>query len=320
MRPPPFIETLNALGYEAHLHDEAADVKDDTLARLIRALGGRRLRRQQHHAAVGLGLVGRRRRRRATCSTGSRRLIALPALAYSGRIFFRSAWQRLRHGRTNMDVPISIGVLLAFGMSLYETVHHGPHAYFDAAISLLFFLLIGRTLDHMMRERARVAVRGLARLAARGALVLQPDGSSELSAGRRDLQPGMTILLAAGERVPVDARVVTGRSELDCSLVSGESLPQPVPVRQPRCRPERSTSPAPLTIVATAAAKDSFLAEMVRMMEAAEVRPLRLPPHRRPRRAALCARGPSHGAADIHRLDDRHRRRRIAPSRSRSRS
>ena len=81
-------------------------------------------------------------------------IIALPALAYSGRIFFRSAWQAVRHGRTNMDVPISLGVLLAFGMSFYETVVHGPHAYFDAAISLLFVLLVGtHTRPHGARTR-----------------------------------------------------------------------------------------------------------------------------------------------------------------------
>ncbi|MFX8554353.1 hypothetical protein ABTM01_19490, partial [Acinetobacter baumannii] len=66
-------------------------------------------------------------------------LIACPALIYSGHVFFQSAWHSLRHGQTNMDVPISIGVLLAFGMSLYETITHGVHAYFDASISLLFF-------------------------------------------------------------------------------------------------------------------------------------------------------------------------------------
>ena len=154
-------------------------------------------------------------------------LIALPTLAYSGRVFFRSAWQAVSHGQTNMDVPISVGVILAFGMSLYDTIHHGQYAYFDAAVSLLFFLLIGRTLDHMMRGKARVAVKGLARLAARGALVLRSDGARHYLPVS-ELEPGMTILLAAGERVPVDARVASGRSDLDCSLVSGESAPQPV--------------------------------------------------------------------------------------------
>src|SRR5690606_20369947 len=78
-----------------------------------------------------------------------------------------------------------------------------------------------------------------------------------------------TILLAAGERVPVDARVEHGRSDLDCSLVSGESAPQPVaPGASIRAGTLNLTGP--LTITATAAAKDSFLAEMVRLMEAAE--------------------------------------------------
>ena len=179
--------------------------------------------------------------------------IALPCLAYSGRVFFRSAWQALRHGRTNMDVPISIGVLLAFGMSLYETVHHGPHAYFDAAISLLFFLLIGRTLDHVMRERARTAVEGLARLAPRGASVRQPDGSQRYLPVD-DIRPGMAVLLAAGDRVPVDGRIVEGRSELDGSLVSGESLPRPVAAGDCLQAGTLNLS-GPLTLEATAAAQ-----------------------------------------------------------------
>src|SRR5690606_32987537 len=106
-------------------------------------------------------------------------LIALPAIGYAGRPFFRSAWRALRVGRTNMDVPITIGVVLATLLSLFETLRSGPHAYFDASTTLLFFLLIGRTFDHLMRERARSAVTNLARLAPRGAVRLLEDGTRE---------------------------------------------------------------------------------------------------------------------------------------------
>ncbi len=165
--PPPFIETLRNVGYEAHLFEVDGDATDTTLSELIRALA------VSGFAASNIMLLSVSVWSGAEPATrdlfhGISALIALPTLIYSGRVFFRSAWQALRHGRTNMDVPISLGVLLAFGMSLYETAIHGPHAYFDAAVSLLFFLLIGRTLDHMMRERARVAVKG-SRVWRRGA-------------------------------------------------------------------------------------------------------------------------------------------------------
>ena len=265
--PPPLIATLDNIGYHAHLSDFGEDMKDETLGELIRALA------VAGFAASNIMLLSVSVWAGAEPATRDlfhwlSALIACPALIYSGRIFFQSAWNALRHGQTNMDVPISIGVLLAFGMSLYETMHQGVHAYFDASISLLFFLLIGRTLDHMMRERARTAVKGLARLAARGALVVHDDGTHNyLPVG--EIQPGMTILLPAGERVPVDAKVAQGQSEIDCALVTGESLPRQATIGSPLSAGTLNLT-GPLTIVATAAAKDSFLAEMMRMMEAAE--------------------------------------------------
>ncbi len=78
-------------------------------------------------------------------------LIAMPAIAYAGIPFFASAWGAVRRGGTNMDVPISIGVLLVTAMSLVETMRGGLHAYFDSATALLFFLLIGRVLEHRAR-------------------------------------------------------------------------------------------------------------------------------------------------------------------------
>src|SRR5207253_943777 len=78
-------------------------------------------------------------------------LIALPAAAYAGQPFFQSAFRALSAKTTHMDVPISIGVILALRMSVVETIHHAEHAYFDAAIMLLTFLLVGRFLDQNMR-------------------------------------------------------------------------------------------------------------------------------------------------------------------------
>jgi Cu2+-exporting ATPase len=265
--PPRLREALAALGYDGHLHDWSQDGKDRTLAQLIRALavaGFAATNIMALSVSVWSGAGANTRDLFHWISAA----IALPALFYSGQVFFRSAWQGLKHGRTNMDVPISIGVLLAFGMSLYDTIHHQQYVYFDASISLLFFLLIGRTLDHMMRERARVAVKGLERLAAYGATVIGDDGA-RIYTPTSEIAPGMTILLGAGERIPVDAVVRDGRSDVDCSLATGESAPESVTAGSP-LRAGTLNLTGPLTITATAAEKDSFLAEMVRLMEAAE--------------------------------------------------
>jgi Cu2+-exporting ATPase len=265
--PPPLIERLAEAGFDAQIRDPSEDKPDGALQALVRALavaGFAAGNIMMLSVGVWAGAGPDARNLLHWLSAA----IALPALVYSGRVFFRSAWQALRHGRTNMDVPISIGVLLAFGMSLYQTAQHAEHAYFDAAISLLFFLLVGRTLDHAMRERTRTVVRNLGRLGARGASVVEEGGALRYRPVA-EIEPGMVLLLASGERVPVDARVVEGRSDMDVSLVSGESRPQAVGEGD-FLQAGTLNLGGDLRIAATKPAQESFLAEMIRLVERAE--------------------------------------------------
>src|SRR3954467_11264058 len=150
-------------------------------------------------------------------------LIALPAAAYAGQPFFRSAWRALRTGNVNMDVPISIGRSLALATSVIETIGHAEHAYFDAAIMLLTFLLVGRYLDQNMRRRTRAVAGNLAALKAEtAAKFVGTDEISEVPVAA--IRAGDIVLLRPGERCAVDGTVIEGRSEIDQSLITGETL------------------------------------------------------------------------------------------------
>lgn len=195
-------------------------------------------------------------------------LIAMPAVAYAGRPFFRSAFAALRSMSLNMDVPISLAVVLATGMSLYETATGGPHAYFDAAVMLLFFLLTGRYLDRRARSRARSAAEQMTLLDATAAKVKQPDGS--LRATPIDfVAPGMIVSVAPGDRVPVDGTVLDGRSTVDTSLVTGESAARSV---EPGSELFAGTvnQDGSLDVTVSATGGETLLGEIVRLMEAAE--------------------------------------------------
>jgi Cu2+-exporting ATPase len=266
-QPPDLLVALETLGFAAHIIEPDDGGKDRELSRLVRALA------VAGFAAMNIMLLSVSVWSGADATTRIvfhwiSAALALPCLIYSGRIFFVSAWSALRRGRTNMDVPISVGVCLAFCLSLYETIQHGQHAYFDAATSLIFFLLIGRTLDHFMRERARSAVQGLARLAPRAATVRRSDGTQH-QLPVEQIEPGMRLRLAAGDRVPVDGVVSEGVSDFDCAIATGESAPRRVEAGSSVQAGTLNLS-GPVTVVASARADNSFLAEMVRLMEAAE--------------------------------------------------
>jgi Cu2+-exporting ATPase len=192
--------------------------------------------------------------------------IALPTVAYAGRPFFASALAALRRKRTNMDVPISIGVLLATGISLYETIVGGPHAWFDGAVMLLFFLLAGRWLDSVMRDRARDGVAALLRQTAPGALVKTGQGTRWTSAA--DIEPGMEMLVAAGERLAADGVIAEGTSAFDLSLLTGESAPQLV-AKGDRVHAGTLNLDGPVTVRVTAAREDTVIADIARLMEEA---------------------------------------------------
>ena len=195
-------------------------------------------------------------------------LIAIPATAFSGRVFIQSALASIRAGRLNMDVPISLAVILAIGISLYETARGGEHAYFDASVMLLFFLLIGRFFDARLRRRAYAAANALAALQTSTATRLGPLGQAE-AVRASDIRPGDVLLVAAGERLAVDAEVISGASDIDLRMVTGEVTPSAAYQGQTLHAGAVNLS-APLRVRAVAAANQSLTAEISRLLEAGE--------------------------------------------------
>jgi len=265
--PQAIVQAVADTGYRPHLFQDAEAGNDALRNQLLRAVA------VAGFAATNIMLLSVSVWSGADSATRDlfhwiSALIAAPALVYSGRFFFSSAWNALKHGHTNMDVPISLAVILSYAISLWETMHHAEHAWFDATVSLLFFLLIGRTLDHLMRDKARAAVVGLARLSPRGAMVIADNGERNYRPVE-EIRPGDTLFVAAGERIPVDGVVVAGASEVDWSIVNGESLPQPAGEGEKLLAGTLNLTGS-LTLRATAEARNSFLAEVISLMEAAE--------------------------------------------------
>lgn len=262
---PDIQRAIAALGFESQpLGDELSALSDNDSRDLLKAMavaGFAMMNIMLLSVSVWSGADGGTRDLFHWLSA----LIALPTLAYSGQPFFRSAWGALKNRRTNMDVPIAIGVTLTTALSLHETFVSGPHAYFDGVVMLLFFLLTGRWLDSVMRDRARDGVTALLKHKAAGALVLSPEGTSRWVAADA-LQPGMNMLLAAGERLAADGVISKGRSHFDLALLTGESAPVAVGEGDAVFAGTLNID-RPVEIRVTAAGASTVLADIARMMD-----------------------------------------------------
>lgn len=195
-------------------------------------------------------------------------IIALPTIVFSGRPFFRSAYKALSARTTNMDVPISVALILTSAMSLFETINHGEHAYFDSVVMLVFFLLIGRYLDSRARGKARGAAGDLLGAVSGFANVIDPDGAMRrlpVSA----LEADMVLRVAAGEKIPADGVILDGDTTIDMALVTGETLPQEARTGVFVYAGTINLS-SPVTMRVMKAAEDTLLSDIIRLMEKAE--------------------------------------------------
>ena len=268
--PDALLRRLNTLGYGAHPFDPGRVKSEEKKEhqRVLRALavaGFASMNVMLLSISVWSGNVSDISAETRDFFHWLSAFIALPAAAYSGQPFFSSAWRVLRRGHLNMDVPISIGVILALMLSILQTVQHEKHAYFESALMLLFFLLIGRWLDQMMRAKTRAFAENLTALKAETAMKLFEDGSlKEVPLSK--IEAGDKVLVRPGERVSVDGLVLDGASQIDQSLVTGETILVDVgegdAVYAGTLNGENG-----LTISVTAAAKGTLLDEVNRLID-----------------------------------------------------
>ena len=269
MTAEALIPVVEAAGYEAHELDAgtlAATATDtagrDLLMRLAVA-GFAAMNVMLLSVAVWSGAEGPTRDLFHWISAA----IVLPTVAFSAQPFFRNAWTALRAGHLNMDVPISLAILLAIVTSLWETMLSGEHAYFDAAIALTFFLLTGRYLDHRTRAIARSAAEELSALEVPRAWRLTEAGEEQVPAA--ELRAGDLVRVRPGGRMPVDGEICEGQSELDRSLLTGETLPVYAAPGQTVSAGEVNLT-GPLVVRATAVGRDTSLHRMADLVAVAE--------------------------------------------------
>ncbi|WP_281981490.1 heavy metal translocating P-type ATPase [Thalassorhabdomicrobium marinisediminis] len=260
---------LAALGYDAQLLDEATLTagQSDTAARdlLMRlgVAGFAMMNVMLLSVAVWSGASDATRDLFHWVSAA----IALPTILFSSKPFYVNAWRALRVARLNMDVPITLAIFLAAGMSLFEVAHSGDHAYFDAALSLTFFLLAGRYLDQRTRTVARSAATELAALEAPTALLLDNDTPKTVPVD--ELSVGDLVLVRPGARMPVDGEIVSGASELDRAFLTGESDPVSAAVGDP-VRAGEVNLTGPLHVRVSAVGADTMLHALADLVAVAE--------------------------------------------------
>jgi cation-transporting ATPase V/Cu+-exporting ATPase len=194
--------------------------------------------------------------------------LVTPIQFWAGRPFLTSAVKQARHGSTNMDTLVAIGTLTAYTYSVVSLFRHGE-LYFETAAVILTFLLLGKYFEHRSKARASRAIKTLMELGAKRARVIR-DGL-EVEVDAEDVRPGDLMRVRPGEKIPTDGVVKEGTSEIDQSMLTGESVPVSVEPGTAVYGATVNTSGS-LVVEATKVGRETALAQIARLVEDAQGR------------------------------------------------
>lgn len=271
------LEAIARIGYRAHPYDHQRqhELLETQRRQQLRRLGlAGALGMQIMILAVALyfgdwtGMEGRYRSFFHWIGLG----LATPIVLFAAQPFYRSAWRDLRQGRAGMDVPVSLGILGAFTASAWATLTGTGHVYYDSVAMFTFFLLSARYLELAGRRRATAAMDRLVRVTPAIATRMRRHGDTlrEESVPVAELHPGDELLVRPGETVPTDGVILKGRSSIDESLLSGESLPLAKGPGDPLVGGSINVE-GPLSVRVDKVGQETVLSHIVRLLERAQM-------------------------------------------------
>jgi Cu2+-exporting ATPase len=190
-------------------------------------------------------------------------MVTLPVLLYSGHVFFEGAWQSIRARSLGMDVPVALAIGLAFGASCINFFRGEGTVWFDSVVMFIFFLTLGRHVELSLRHRNLQAGAALAKLLPEWAS-RRVDGELE-TIPAIDLRPGDRARVSTGEAFPADGTLISGATEVDESLLSGESLPLARSAGDPVIAGAINIA-QPVELEVTASGSDTTVSAMGRML------------------------------------------------------
>ena len=198
-------------------------------------------------------------------------LLTTPVLLYSGAPFFRGAWRNLRNRSVGMDVPVALGILVAFGGSLHASWTGQGQVYYDSVVMFIFFLLTSRHFELMARKRSAETLEQLSQAMPVMATRITTTGNAEQHdiIPLTELQAGDTVLIKPGETVPADGTIIAGVSSVSEALLSGESTPISK-ARGAHLIGGSINMESPLYLRVEQVGLDTVLAEIVRLLERAQ--------------------------------------------------